>query len=240
MRLLHLATITLGLAFGPAYAQEQRQEATFNLEIRGLKVGTLSFSGVETSSQYAVSGTVGTGGLAGLLKKMRYDASVTGRQRNDVLSPSRYEQSGGSGDRTSQEVVVWSGGMPRIESRNPPREPGRNDADPAQQRGTVDTLTALYATLRDVPAGKECTANVTIYDGRYAMRLRLSRPTPQANGGVNCNGEYIRIGGFTPEEMAERTNFPFSLHYTPIEGNRMRVSEVRMDSLYGSAKLVRR
>lgn len=235
-----LTACAIQLAASPAVAQEVRQDATFALEIRGLPVGNLSFSGVETPSRYAVSGVVATSGLAGMLRRMRYDAKVQGSRNARGFAPARYEQSGGSGNRSSQEVVVWQSGMPRIEMREPARLPGARDADPAKQRGTVDTLTALYATLRDVPAGQECTSNVMIYDGRYQMQLRLSKPQAQSGGAVACNGEYIRIAGFSEEEMAERTHFPFTLHYAPVEGGSMRVTQVRMDSLYGSARLVRR
>lgn len=223
----------------PALAQEMRQDARFALEIRGISVGELSFAGVETPQAYAVSGNVRTTGLAGMLRKMNYDAKVQGGRNAARFSPARYEQSGGIGSKYSEEVVVWSGGQPRIERQEPPKAPRDGAADPAKQRGTVDTLTALYATLRDVAPGGECQANLTLYDGRYRMQLRMSPPQP-AQGGVTCNGEYIRVSGFSAEEMAERTNFPFTLHYAPGANGQMRVERVTMDSLYGSARLVRR
>lgn len=234
-----LATaLTLALPL-PALAQEMRQDARFALEIRGITVGELSFAGVETPQAYAVSGTVRTTGLAGMLRKMHYDAKVQGGRNSPRFAPARYEQSGGIGSKYSEEVVVWSGGLPRIERQNPPKAPREGAADPAQQRGTVDTLTAIYATLRDVAPGGECQANLTLYDGRYRMQLRMSAPQ-RVEGGVTCNGEYIRVAGFSAEEMAERTNFPFALHYAPATGGQMRVERVTMDSLYGSARLVRR
>lgn len=230
------ALLTLPLS---ATAQDIRQDAQYALEVRGLTVGLLSFSGVENAASYAVSGTLQSTGLAGMLRKMRYAAKVRGRQSNAGLHPARYEQSGGSGNNHSEEVVVWQGGLPRIERQDPAKPPRPGDPDPAAQRGTVDTLTALYATLRDVPRGQECTTNVIIYDGRYRMQLRLSAPKAEGET-VSCTGEYIRLGGFSAEEMAERVRFPFSVHYTPLPEGRMRVSHVAMDSLYGRARLVRR
>lgn len=232
------AALMLALAL-PSSAQEVRQDARFALEIRGLGVGELVFAGVETPGAYAVSGTVRTTGLAGMLRKMHYDAKVRGSRNSPRFVPARYEQSGGSGGKYSEEVVVWSGGMPRIERQEPPKPARDRDADPAAQRGTVDTLTALYATLRDVAPEEACKADLAMYDGRYRMRLRVFEPKAVA-GGLTCEGQYIRVAGFTAEEMAERTTFPFTLHYAALPDGRLQVRRVTMDSLYGSARLVRR
>ncbi|MFN3647385.1 MAG: DUF3108 domain-containing protein [Gemmobacter sp.] len=240
MRPIAIALTALALAAAtPAPAQELRQNARFDLEIRGITVGRLDFAGVENGRSYAVSGTMQSTGLAGMLRKMRYDANVRGTMTARGFAPQRYEQTGGIGKKYTEEIVVWDGGLPRIERQEPPREARATDADPAQQRGTVDTLTALYATLRDVAPGQECQSSVIMYDGRYRMQLQISAPRTEA-GGVSCAGEYIRLAGFTPEEMAERTRFPFTLRYEPTTEGRMRVTEVAMDSLYGRARLVRR
>ena len=233
-----VAAALFALALTPAHAQETRQDARFDVEIRGLKMGVLSFAGVENASSYAVSGTMQSTGLAGAVRKMRYDAKVRGAVTARGFSPQRYEQTGGSGQRYSEEIVVWQNGLPRIEKREPPREARAADADPAQQRGTVDTLTALYATLRDVAPGQECKSSVIMYDGRYRMQLKIAAPKADGSA-VTCSGEYVRLAGFTPEDMAERTRFPFTLRYEPA-GDRMRVTEVAMTSLWGRARLVRR
>jgi hypothetical protein len=233
-----VAAALFALALSPAQAQEIRQDARFDVEIRGLKVGVLSFAGVEGPGSYAVSGTMQSTGLAGAVRKMRYDAKVTGRIGAGGFAPARFEQTGGAGSRYTEEVVVWQAGLPRVEKREPPREARPTDADPAQQRGTVDTLTALYATLRDVAPGQECKSSVIMYDGRYRMQLKIA--APKADGAaVTCSGEYVRLAGFPPEDMAERTRFPFTLRYEPA-GERMRVTEVAMTSLWGKARLVRR
>ena len=112
------------------------------------------------------------------------------------------------------------------------------DVDPATQVGTVDPLTAMFATLRDVAPGRECGRSLKMFDGRRSSELRLG--APQTDGeNVVCAGEYRRIGGFPPDDMAERTRFPFTLTYAPA-GDRMQVVEVAMDTLYGKARLVRR
>lgn len=230
--------LALALAL-PAQAQDQRQDAHFALEIRGIPVGQLTFAAVENGRAYSVSGQLRTSGLAGMLRKMGYTAKVQGSMSARGFHPARYEQTGGSGNKYTEETVVWQGGLPRIERQEPPQQARATDADPARQRGTVDTLTTLYATLRDVARGQECKTNVIMYDGRYRMQLRLS--APKADGDkVSCSGEYVRLAGFTAEEMAERTRFPFTVHYGPLGEGQLRVSQVTMDTLYGRARLVRR
>ena len=233
-----IAACLLALVLTPAEAQEVRQDARFDVEVRGLRIGVLTFAGVENARSYAIAGTMQSTGLAGAIRKLRYDAKVTGSITREGFAPARYEQSGGSGKRFTEEIVVWQNGMPRIEKREPPREARATDADPAQQRGTVDTLTALYATLRDVPPGQECRSSVIMYDGRYRMQLKIAAPKAEG-AAVTCSGEYVRLAGFSAEDMAERTRFPFTLRYEP-EGERMRVTEVAMTSLWGKARLVRR
>lgn len=229
--------LTAGVA--PVLAQETRQSARFDVEIRGLTVGRLDFAGVENGSSYAVSGTMRSTGLAGMLRKMKYTANVRGTLTARGFAPQRYEQTGGAGSGYSEEIVVWQGGVPRIERQEPPMVARATDANPADHRGAVDTLTALYATLRDVAPGGECKSSVIIFDGRYVMQLKISAPKPTDGGGVMCAGEYIRLAGFSAEDMAERTRFPFNLHYVPVDG-RMRVAQVTMSSLYGAARMVRR
>ncbi|RRH75765.1 DUF3108 domain-containing protein [Falsigemmobacter faecalis] len=229
----------LVIAALPAGA-ETRQDARFDLEIRGIRMGQLVYSAVENAGSYAISGRVQTTGLAGLLRKMRYDAKVQGRITARGFAPTRYDQNGGAGNRYSEETVTWSGGLPRLTRREPPRSPGSRDADPARQRGTVDTLTTIYATLRDVPQAEACKGGVVMFDGRYRMELHLARPEASRDGGVICNGAYIRREGFSAEEMAERTRFPFTLHYRPDGAGNLRVTQVTMESLYGNARLVRR
>lgn len=233
-----LFAVALGAA-APAMAQEDRQAARFDIEVRGVAIGRLDFSSVETGSSYAVSGTMQSTGLAGMLRSVRYEANVRGVVTPRGLAPQRYEQSGGTRGRSSEEVVVWVAGLPRIERQDPPKVARATDPDPAQQRGTVDTLTALYATLRDVAPGQECKSSVIMYDGRYRMQLLIAAPKPGADGKVSCSGEYIRLAGFSPEDMAKRTRFPFTLHYVP-EGERMRVTEVAMESTLGTARMIRR
>ncbi|NUB44455.1 DUF3108 domain-containing protein [Fertoebacter nigrum] len=232
-----VVAVVLALAGMPALAQTD--QAVFDLSVRGVGAGTLSFSGTQDGGGYAVTGRLQSGGLLGMVRKIRYDAQARGRISKGRYVPSSYTEKADTGRRQSSAVMEYKGGVPQVKAYDPPREARAGDVDPATMGGSVDPLTALYATLRDVDAGQECKVSLQLFDGRRSTQLRLS--APQAKGDtVVCSGEYRRLAGYSPEDMAEKTRFPFTLTYAPVGEGRMRVVEVAMDSLYGKAALKRR
>ena len=105
--------------------------------------------------------------------------------------------------------------------------------------GSVDPLTAFYATMGSVEAGRECNLSLTLFDGKRASQLQIGAPVA-AGDIVTCDGSYIRVKGFTAKEMAKQTRFSFSLTYSPTTAGRMRVVEVTSESIYGKVTLKRR
>lgn len=240
MRLAPLLALLAALACAaPAAAQTLRDEARFDLVMRGFTAGSLVFAGETDGRTYAVTGRLASSGILAFIRKVSYDATARGRVRADRFMPMRYTEKADTGRRQSEAEIIWKGGTPSIAAYSPPREPRPTDVDPATQKGSVDILTALYATLRDAEPGSECNRSYAMYDGRRATRLMLGAPQA-VDGAVTCPGEYRRVAGFSPEDMAEKTRFPFTLTYAPAPDGRMRVVEVAMDTLYGRARLVRR
>ena len=82
----------------------------------------------------------------------------------------------------------------------------------------MDPLTAMFATLRDVAPGQECQVSLKMFDGRRATRLTLGG-RQAAGDKVTCAGEYRRVAGFSPEDMAEKTRFPFHDRHCGIRSN---------------------
>lgn len=231
--------VALSVALGlPARAEPVKQEAQFDLVMLGLTAGSLQFSGLEEQGRYAVRGVLSSGGILAFLRKVSYDASANGRVEDGRYRPARYAERADTGKRVSEAVMEYPRGVPKVISYNPPREPQKNDVDPATQSGTLDPLTALYATLQDVAPGKECQVTVPMFDGRRSSRLSITAPVV-AGDQVTCQGEYRRIAGFSDKDMAEKTVFPFTLVYEPAPDGRMRVILVEMETLYGTARLVR-
>ncbi|MDB6454882.1 DUF3108 domain-containing protein [Falsirhodobacter sp. 20TX0035] len=216
----------------------QAETAVYGLTIRGVSAGTLQINGEVTGNRYAVSGSLQSGGLVGILRSIRYDASAQGRVVGDRFVPSAYSERSDNNGRTRSATMEYRSGVPQVKAYDPPRKPDEDDVNPATQGGTVDTLTALYAALRDVPAGQECGRSLRLFDGRRATEVAFSAPRRQ-NGTTTCNGEFRRIAGYSEKEMAEKRVFPFMMTYKPA-GDMMRVTEIRTDTLYGAARLIRR
>jgi hypothetical protein len=221
-------------------AERVEDKGSFDLVMMGLTAGRLTFAGTQDGNVYAVGGELKSAGLLSLVRKVSYTASARGSVTDaGVFTPSSYSEKADTGSRQSESVMEYAGGVPKVKVYNPPRPPRKQDVDPASQGGTVDPLTALYATLRDVDKGQECAVNVRMFDGKRASLLELSAPR-RTGDKVQCDGEYRRVAGFSAKEMAEKVHFPFTLTYAPTDDGRMRVIDVSMDTLYGKARLTRR
>lgn len=235
----HAAAGALCLAAGAAGAG-QKDSAVFDLTLRGIRAGTLSVSGAIEGRSYSASGVLKTGGVVALLKKVRYDARVSGTVANGRFVPSRYAEDADTGKRQSQSVMDYKAGVPQVKIYNPPKPPRPDDIDPATQGGTVDPLTAAYAALRDVAPQDACNLQLVMFDGRRRSQVVLANPRPTPDGGLSCVGEYRRLEGFSAEEMAEKSRFPFTMTYAPLADGRLRVTEIAMDTIYGKGRLTRR
>lgn len=235
----YAAAAVLALAATGA-AASQKDSAIFDLTLKGISTGTLSLAGAIEGGSYSASGVLKSGGIVALVKKVRYDARAGGSMKNGRFTPARYEEDADTGKRRSQAVMAYKAGVPQVKVYNPPKAPRPGDLDPATQRGTVDPLTAAYATLRDVTPEEACKLKLVIFDGRRRSQVVVGGAQPTEGGGVVCTGEYRRLEGFSAEEMADKSRFPFTLTYAPLPEGRLRVVEVAMDTIYGKGRLTRR
>ena len=234
-----IAAVAVILAAGGAAAGQQ-DSAIFDLTLKGLHTGTLSVSGAIEGRSYAASGVLKSGGLVALVRKVRYDARARGTVVNGTFTPTRYEEDADTGKRRSQSVMDYKAGVPQVKVYNPPKAPRPGDLDPATQGGTVDPLTAAYAALRDVAPEEACKLKLVMFDGRRRSQVVLTDPKPASGGGLTCSGEYRRLEGFSAEEMADKSRFPFIMTYAPLPDGRLRVMEISMDTIYGKGRLTRR
>jgi Protein of unknown function (DUF3108) len=223
----------------PAAAQQSADTGKFDLLVAGIKAATVSYSGQYAGADYAVAGHIESSGLMSLIKRLRYDGVVNGSVRKGRYRPSNYRETADTGKRQSDAELAYQGGVPQVISFSPEPDPQADVVDPATMDGTVDPLTAFFATMRAVDKGAECGQSLDLFDGRRASKLQLGKP--QADGDlVICPGIYTRIKGFTPKEMAQKPRFEFTLTYAPTSADQMQVVEVTSETIYGKVTLKRR
>jgi hypothetical protein len=105
--------------------------------------------------------------------------------------------------------------------------------------GAVDPVTLILSVL-SAPAGAPlCDLSADVFDGLRTTRAALG--PPRAEGAqVRCDGTYTRVAGFSPDEMAERRQFHFTLTYAVAPDGAARLEGVELDTLYGKGRLKRR
>ncbi|SOB94334.1 DUF3108 domain-containing protein [Rhodobacter maris] len=240
LRSLTALATGLALALAQPVQADQTDHIVFDVVLGGIKAGELVIDGKITAGRYGAQGMMQTTGLAGMLKKIRYEAAADGRFAQGRFSPRSTEVLSQRGDNRSRNTVIYNGGVPVSVIHEPPRASRPNDVDPAKQGGTIDPLTALYAVLRDVPPAEACKLSVTMFDGTKRSEVALSAPRPSGKG-VTCAGEYRRIAGFSDKEMAEKTRFPFTLTYAPTaDGAHLQVVDISTETILGKGRLKRR
>jgi hypothetical protein len=251
--------LALGLGlWGNGASAEGGGEAVFDIRLGGVRAATLTLAGADEGAAYRLAARIETSGAARLVARFAYRGEAEGRRTRDGFAPRRYEETADTGRRQSAAVVAWDDGLPRLETDNRTRLGAAEPVTPAEARGSIDPLTALWSALRDRPAGAACGFDLRLFDGARLSRLAIGPPEPlpptpdgsPRNAGTGpsappsgfaCKGEYRRLAGFPEEEMRRRTRFAMRLEFQPIPGDdRVRVSRVSLETLRGPAELVRR
>lgn len=240
MRALRTIAAALLVAALPlAAVAESRHDGVFDIYLRGIKAAQLGFSAIEAGGRYSASGKFQTTGLVNRIRSMSYEAKSQGIFSRKDFVPAIYEETRYRNGDVGKARMEYRDGVPQGREFDPPRPPRDLAVDPATQGGTWDVMTAIYALLRPTPRDEVCALNEYLYDGTHRAQIVLGAPQ-QADDTILCNAEYRRIAGYKPEEMAERTVFPFRVTYEETADGTWQVSRIDMETLYGRGSMVRR
>lgn len=231
------ALFALALALAPPALAQTTQDA-FDVRFGAIRVAQLILAVNDTGSGYALAGRAESTGLVAVFRALRFDMAATGTRTSGRLSALTYREDIDTGRRASTVEMRWQGGVPVIDAQSPagPAEPWH--IDPQAQTGTIDPLSALYSLARPRAEGALCNFTQTVFDGR--RRSSLSLGPVRAEGAMRvCAGAYTRVAGFSPEEMAEQTRFPFTATFAEITPGQWALTSVDLASLYGPVEIVR-
>lgn len=236
MRRLTAFCLTLALAL-PAAAQEET--AIFDVSFAGFRGGTLAVNSVEQGDRYEAVATAATSGLIGGIFRLTAEARAAGTVSGNRYVPSRYDEMIKERGKTSTKRIRFPDGIAAV-TQEPP-ETGREPwhAEGEDHPGVVDPMTGLYALLRSRSADLACDLDISTYDGREVHRIKLSGG--QKNGSLFvCPGQYIRIAGYPPKDLADTSFRKFDVTYDMSQGEPWPVVELRARTSYGSMVFTRR
>ncbi len=216
MRFRFLFALVCGLLGGtgsPVMAETER--VSFGVRLFGLPVGVMATAINTEGNGYAAASQFRTTGVVGLIARVRFEMESRGRGTHPDFDPSYYREDMDTGYRTSSRDLSFASGDRR-----------------------VDPLAAILSILSDRAVERGCAVSGRTWDGKRAMSFQLAEQSRGAEG-VTCTGVAVRLSGYTAEEMAEATHFPFSVDYD-LSGAWLRVRQAVVDTIHGKVALVRR
>ena len=229
-----LFAITLAL---PVHAEQTVHQ--FSLYVSGIKAGNIRTDIRLNGSAFSVSGVLNPSSLLRTIRDVGYAGQSAGTHRNGTYSPRRYSAQTKTGSRNSQVKMRITDGIPSVDAYLPEREKRPHDITPADQKGVIDPLTAAATVFSDKTSKTLCNQMIDMFDGRRLSKLTLAPATIMGNS-ATCKGTYSRVAGFSPDDMQERVNFPFSLLYTRTDADTFRLMSFTTQTTFGSLRAKRK
>ena len=218
--ILAALVLSAGMSIGqPAAAQGGDAARTIRLSYdlygRGFHVLDVVVELRLTRQGYSVRLHDHSAGFLSLMMHTDVTSTATGLFAATGVQPVHFESSGYSRGAQRRTVLDYAGGDPVVRVLTP-AEPRRDRVDPAQARGSIDTLSAMADMMHQVQQGGRCDGRALVYDG-----LRLTRVTsttagrqavppdgrsPYGGTALRCDFASLEVGGFlhNDEEAAMR------------------------------------
>tara|TARA_B110000091_G_C13701890_1_gene426665 strand:+ start:380 stop:1099 length:720 start_codon:yes stop_codon:yes gene_type:complete len=209
-------------------------QASYTVKIAGIPVGLLGIAANTSNRQYAVAGDIRSTGIVAAFAKLRFKATSRGWFRGENgFKPRDYIEESLSKGKQSSRSMRYENGRPILSEVSPaPALSGK------KQVGTVDPMTAIFATFRDRSRDQLCKGDLEIYDGKTRAILKLT-PGNITKDAARCIGGYQRLAGFSEDKMAEGTSFPLQIDYQRV-GKIYQVRNLTIQSTRGRAQFSRR
>jgi hypothetical protein len=231
--------------FTAAPARADTYRMNYEAVVLGVVVlGEAEYQVTETPSAYNVRATLRTSGLARLFDQTAITASANGSQRGAGVSWSRYSLNHSYGRKSRRIRLERSGGS--VSSTITPGygDMGAPPASSAQQSGSYDPLSAVFALGRQVGAARTCRGSVLVFDGRQHYRLSVApRARGTYNGGgyngpaVSCTFRYSPITGFSANFDRSRVPVASAWFAMPVQPGFAAPLQLSVPTPVGEAQL---
>lgn len=215
-------------------ARAERYEQNWSVHAFGIKVGNLQVAVEESGATVSGAAQFQTTGLAGILRRIRFQIQSQSRKTPSSLRAQSYAGVIHTGKRLSEtSLQAQDGRLVKTAGLQAPATPIAPDAT----LGALDPMTMLWLTLRDQTAQTLCQIEETQFDGTRLVRITLKTRIDTLEH-VTCQGTYDRIGGYSDAELAELKTSPLSIVYAK-QGAIWRAQTVYLTSRHGRAKVRR-
>ena len=200
----HLAALLLLCL--PLAARAQPVSAHYAAYSTGLNVLRLDAEIAVGPRNYRVRLAYHTAGTMGWLVRAEQDTTVEGAFVGDHPVPRRFYSVGHFRGRSRVTQIDYPKGQPEVRTLVPPNEEEREPVAPADQAGTIDSVSAMAQLVRQVNATGRCDGRSRTYDGRRLSELsartvgrEVLEPTSRssfAGPALRCDFEGRQLGGF--------------------------------------------
>lgn len=157
----------------PVKAEVIQHNTDYNISLGPLTIARAKFATRMDGTNYTISGTFNSAGLASVLKDISGTAKITGSQRGNRMQASSFDLVYNDGKRTrSYDVKFRNGDV--ISSVITPKPKSRPDGwvavKPRDLRSVLDPISGLIFPS----SAKMCPSVLPVYDGESRMDLVFS------------------------------------------------------------------
>jgi hypothetical protein len=151
-----------------------------------------------------------TAGVYGALFSGDVHSDVQGDWAGLLPRPRRFAASGVWHGGPRRTLIDYVDDQPLVRALAPPNEAERAPVPPAEQRDTIDTLSAVIRLIRQVNATGRCDGEARVFDGRRLSRIVVRTAGEEtlapdsrssfAGPTLRCDFEGRQLGGFMLDE----------------------------------------
>ncbi len=190
----------------PAQTQPVPETLDFTFATYAAGLNVVNFTGHLSADarEYRLELAYRTSGLFGAMIHSDMDTRVNGIWTDNSVEPLQFYSWGDIRGRARRTLINYADGVPDVRDLQPPNEEEREPVPVAEQRNTVDTLSAIALLMRHVADTGRCEGNVQTFDGRRLARISVvtaGEETLTRSHGSDFSGPALRCD-FTGQQLA--------------------------------------
>lgn len=196
----------LALMLVPAAVHAETVTAHYAAYAAGLNVIVMDATFELTPALYRLQLDYRTTGTFGVFVRSQQSTIAQGSFAAGRAEPRRFASSGVLRGEQRKTEIDYQDGQPVVRQLVPPSDKEREAVAADQQRGTIDTLSAMAQLLGQVNRTGRCDGIVQTFDGRRLASLRSwtvgMAPIPASSvssfsgPALHCDFEGRQLGGF--------------------------------------------